>query len=185
MNIKEKSANYTIRLAEEKDTERIIKYINKHKKDHCMKITKQSFVSPLLNLADYNELSIRYNLYNFLEEFILIEDNDKLEGIISIKVSTNLSRAFNLNFILFHNLNINTLKETLDYILMTLPNRSIIVPTKIRTIIESDNMLTQYWIDIFNEIGFRYKATKKYELQNDKSVISLEIAIVLNEELIV
>lgn len=185
MSVEKKVAKYKIRLAVEKDTQRITEYINKYKENNCMKITKRSFVSALVAQDDYSEISLRYNLYNFLEEFILIENDEKIEGLISIKVSQNLSKAFNLNFILFDNLNIDTLNETLNYILINLPNKSIVVPTKIRTFIESDNTLSQYWIDIFNEIGFRYEVTRDYELKNEKSVISLKVDTVLNEELIV
>lgn len=176
---------YNLRLATETDTHKIAEYINEYKKNYPNKTTNKSFISALTNLDDYSELNIRYGLYNFSEEFILVESNQKIEGLVSINVPQNLSKVFNLKLILFNNLNINLLKEIINYSLTSLPELSIVAATKIRITVESDTELTQYWIDIFNKLGFTYETTRKYELKSAKSVITLTINTTLSKELIV
>lgn len=185
MNCEIKKNNYIIRLAEEKDTKEINAYLNKHKKNNCINVTNRAFVNALITPIDYSDLMVRNNLYSFSEEFILVENEEEIEAVISVKVSNNMSRVFVLNLLLCESLDINKLREAVKFLLIELPKRSIISPTKIRTFIGKDNVLAQYWIDIFNQLGFKYETTRNSELESGQSVISLEIDTILDEELTV
>lgn len=175
-----KQTKFAIRLAEEKDTKNILEFINKYKeKDNVIKESKNIFMNISLPNGYYEDLSLRYNLYNFAEEFILAESNDEIKMLISFGLPTNLSKAFSLNLILYPEENIDLLKEMITFACEILPKVSLICPNKIRASIQEDIDSYGNWLDILKNIGFSYEISRKHEFNVDKSVVSLTLDIIL------
>lgn len=189
MDIKQNNTEYTIRLAEEKDTTEILEFINRYKKGNNIEMNNNIFRNVLLSNGYYNNLNVRFNLYNFFEEFILIENKGIIKTLIAIKLpnnlAENLSKVFELNLFLIDSLDVDLLKLGIQYAVNYLPKVSIILPTKIRTFIDSDNNYAELWSSILNKIGFVYKFTRENEFDSNRKIKVFEIdtTIVTNKEL--
>lgn len=56
------------------------------------KISRRNFInyySPILNDDEYNELSLRKKLFTCMEEFFLLQKNQRIIGLISIELNSN------------------------------------------------------------------------------------------------
>lgn len=180
MNNDKKQNNFIVRLAEEKDTKKIIEFIDRYReKGNVIKESKNVFRNITLPDNYYKDLIIRHNLYNFTEEFILAENNDEIKMLISFGVPTNLSRVFSLNLILYPVENINLLKDMITFACERLPKVSLICPSKIRASIEADINSYVEWVETLKNIGFSYEISKKHEFYVDKSIVSLTLDIIL------
>lgn len=94
--------NIKIRLADENDIEKIYTFINKSiisKKGNSNKLV--TFTDAFINLDAYNSLAIRFNLYNYKEEFFIVQNDDNnIKGIISFRIPDGLSKCFSLSLMI-------------------------------------------------------------------------------------
>lgn len=171
--------NIKFRLADETDTEEIYNFINKvtrNKEKNANKLLV--FNDAFIKLDEYKLLSIRFNLYNFEEEFFLIQnENNDIRGIISFKLPEGFSKCFNLNLMILENLNLIILNKIFKFMVEKLLTESIVTPSKLR--ININKKIENYW-DIrekFLELGFSHEATRKDETILEDIIISLALCL--------
>lgn len=173
---------YKIRLAEENDTRKISEFIEKYKVMDKSDVEKTLFVNDKVRLNDYSKLVVRFYLYNFKEEFIIVENNNEIESLVSIGLPKDKSRAFTLNLMLLKDECIDLIKEIFDFAIFELNEKSIIKPTKIRTFLSLNNKCSDFWINRLKSVGFKYEALRECESKDKRLLISLALSTIIQEE---
>lgn len=169
--------NYKFRLLSENDTKEIVHFFEENKIYEKVYSDKNFFINSLTSLDSYTNLNIRYKLYNFLEEFISIEKDNIIEGIICIELPENNSKAFNINIIISNNIPEEIIFKALEFSIEKIKAHSLIQPTKIRTSLSYDNNEFNFWKNIFEKKGFSCESIKDNYLKVDDKIYSLVIHI--------
>ena len=175
MNSDYKLNEYSLRLAEEKDTRSIIDFINNKRKNSKLNLEKNLFINVMLNNYNYSSENIRYSLYNFTEEFILIEKYGIINGVIAIDIPQNLSKAATMNLIILDDFIIHKFKEIFKFTLCELDKKSIRDLTKIRVFIEENLEYSEYWIKLYEDLGFVHEVTRAFEIEHRGPIKSMSI----------
>lgn len=174
---------YTIRLANENDTRKISKLLEKYKNiDDISKSKENFFMDAKVNLNVYSKLSIRYYLYNFEQEFIIVEKGDEIWGLVVVALPVDKTKVFNLNVMILNDDAISLVKEIFRFAVSELNKKSVIKPTKIRTFISIDNTLSDFWINKLKNVGFVYEALRECETEDDKVLVSMVLDTIVQEE---
>ncbi len=180
LEVKDLDEDYRVRLMEECDTKRIIKFINKNMNDkHELEMSKRIFLSDqILNHECYNDINIRSSLYNFCEEYIALEKQGEIIALITLDINqNNLSKVLNLNLVICEENEINRLDKIFNFATEILPEYSIIEPTKIRAYIRENGMFTDYWKNNLKEAGFSHEVTRENEVDTGVALTTMIINI--------
>jgi len=178
--LENKSINelYSIKLIEEADTKRLIKFMNKYMNSkHEFEMSKRIFLSDqILNQECYNDINIRSSIYNFYEEYIVMEKEGKIAALIALDINrNNLSKVLNLNLIICEEGEMSRLRDMFIFATEILPEYSIVEPTKIRTYIRENGIFTEYWKNKLMEAGFSHEVTRENEVGNGVALTTMII----------
>lgn len=178
LEVKNLNEFYCIKLMEEADTKKVIRFINKNLNDkHEFEMSKRIFLSDqILNQECYNDINVRSSLYNFYEEYIALEKEGEIIALMSLDINrNNLSKVLNLNLVICEETEVSRLHDMVAFATEILPEYSIIEPTKIRTYIRENSLLTEYWKKNLKEAGFSHEVTRENEVDNGVSLTTMII----------
>lgn len=167
--------NIKIRLADENDIEKIYTFINKSiisKKGNSNKLV--TFTDAFINLDAYNSLAIRFNLYNYKEEFFIVQNDDNnIKGIISFRIPDGLSKCFSLSLMILEDRDLLMIDKIFEFAIEKLLSESIVIPSKIR--ININNGIDKFTIitNNFLKLGFSHEAIRKGEINSGDLITSL------------
>lgn len=171
----DKNLVYNIRLAEEKDFKKLVGFINKHdpRNSKANDGVSMLYVNPLINNNSYfRELALRDSLYNFREEFILVEQDDEIQGMLTINIPyQGRSLSANVSFFVFpcHS---EMLFDAIDFAVEQLPIHAIVAPTKLRLLVSHHGTGKENLLELITKAGFCQEIVLKNELGFDKDILS-------------
>ncbi|MGG7178447.1 hypothetical protein ACQPU1_12670 [Clostridium paraputrificum] len=175
---KEINGTYSVKLIQEQDTKKVIRFISSYmNKKNKLEMSKKVFLSDqILNQECYNDINIRSGIYNYYEEYIVLEKEKEIIALIGLDINkNNLSKVLNLNLLICEENEIELLQDMFSFAIEILPEYSIIEPTKIRTYIRDNRMFSDYWTNILLKAGFIHEVTRKDEVGNGMSLTTMII----------
>lgn len=161
---------YTIRLAEENDTKIIVDFVNKQINN------EENYFNVIgSKKEDYDEITIRHNLYQCIEDFILLEKDQKVYGMLIFAGNiTGTSKALMVNAVFMEIYNEELLKHMFDFAHDILPEYSIIEPIKLRVQLEKKECeYFQKWSSAFKKSGFKEEILRENELGMNRHILTL------------
>lgn len=168
--------SYIIRFAEEKDTKKIYDFI-----DLKIKENRIDFISPKTSIDYYNESLIRSNLYSFMEDFIVLENNNEIKSMISFGLPNTLSKYVNLNLVILEDK--KYLSELIEFAKNNLHKMSVVEPVNINILLSIKEDNHNVWKKHFEEVGFKVVDRSPYEIGVEGEVASLQQKILVEKEL--
>lgn len=161
--VKELDDSTQLSIAVEEDIRDIIEFYNssndERKNDYLYYISHEENESNF-----YSEIAIRQNLFEFIQEYILYKENNKILGVICIKTPTsNVNGTAKISSIISPE---NELSKMIKYLIENITKVSINKIDKIsissKEIIECDKKISKILISN----NFEHEATLKKEYKN-------------------
>lgn len=164
--------DYSAKLGSEEDSREIINYLNENNVSAGFQESGDDYVyymNPMVKSNIYQEIYVRYRLCNYKEEFILLEKNNKVEGLLGIKIpEIEGIMAVEINLMIV-NRNFEYISEFINCAIDMISNYSLIKPTKIRICLQENN--ANDMVELLQRMNFEFEYLGKDELGWDKSTI--------------
>lgn len=163
---KEIKNGYKLSLADEKDIKDILDFIENYSKNN------KYYNNPLVKLDEYTDLGIRNALYNYSEEYILIKNDNRINGIITIFYSKYKNN--NVGYIGLVMADLNLLEDVVEYIKLSLKDLMVDRIDKIKYITTEQNEFEKILSKSIEEVGFKYEGILGKEIDGlDQRTYSL------------
>lgn len=122
-----------------------------------------TYINPIIRPNDYlSELILRQKLFNYSEEFFLLRENNKINGIITLLIP--VEKHFTVATIGVMDVNREYLPSMIDYIAEVIPRIAVKEITKIELQLLKDANITQLIENLIKNTGFINEGTLKHEL---------------------
>jgi len=168
-------ARLTIRLAVEEDLRAIMEFLHPYGVPGGTVVARPEAIvhfNPLLHPQNYREVGVRYNLYNFTEEFVLLERDGGIEALMALKAPRHGGGlALEVNLWIFRR-DCPAVAQMVDYAVSEVPRAALVRPTKLRLSLAADAPETPELTALLERLGFKLEYRGEDELGWDRPLLA-------------
>jgi len=165
---------YVARLAGEGDLRSIMNLLNRYGvPSGATNADKDTIVhiDPLLPPNAYREVNVRFQLYNFSEEFVMLERAGTLDGLLGVKLSDFGIEVMHLGLVVVRR-DCPVTSELLQYMAANVAEIALTRPTKFRLTVSAGAPYLQELVAIATAAGFLPEYRAEDELGWGKAVLA-------------
>lgn len=157
---------YKIQVADERNIEEILDFINHYLKN------KNYYDNPLKKVSEYTDVDIRNSLYGYSEEFILVKKEGKIEGIVTVLYSKYENN--NIAYIGLIMIDLDLLEDVIEYIKTDLQKLMVNRVSKVKYITTEQNKFNISLSKLIEKMDFKYEGSLEKEIDGmDEHIYSL------------